>query len=368
MNNLGDKNIEAELNLAVLNNDQDFFDKYFIMVKENLPFVQLKYSQEAQYVGHNKFSELCRGRIYFCDRENQQCFLAALPLKKFYNYGERSMFPTDSTITKVMEKMDGSLAIVWWNFVENKWVATTQGGIKGGFDRQNILDNTLEYTLSSAPYMDKGFTYLFEFTGTANQHVVSYRYEARLIYIGMTNNHSGKFWWYFERNYNGFRTPKVYNISSITDIETALDSFDKNNEGFVAIFGDDSVWKFKGDKYLEYHKFLFNVTKKALVKFVRDKWITDRTKIIDAETEFILSVPEEFHDEIAEWIDEIWTTDPLANEFNLLLQETYDSLPQNSDRKTVALFVKNKNPKMTNLVVSFIFDDKIPYYIFAAKS
>ena len=366
MNSLGNLQTENELKRRLLLGDWEWFDYRMISVKNRHPFYQLKYRQEAQWIGHNDFTRLCRGRIYQII-DGKRAEIAALPFPKFFNYGERDMFPKDSGIKKIMEKMDGSLAIVWFNKVECKWEITTQQGLAGNFDRQSAMDYAFEKVVKDhTKNFDRDTTYLFEYIGKDNRHVVNYDFDYDLSFLASIDNRTGIVSWFFEYNPWYFNTPNIYNFS-LEYMQKLLAELPKDSEGFVAIFEDGSVWKFKGKEYLEYHKFLFQVTRKKFLRFMNEQPMPKTAEeITEREHKYLAMIPEEYHREVEGWMMEVWQETSNGTIFEIIIQEIYDTFQPLPDKRTIAQYVMDKyGQQWVGDIVTYLFQGRIPFYRYA---
>lgn len=55
--------------------------------------------------------------------------IACYPFDKFNNYDSGYAHKIDWVSVRVEEKIDGSLMKIWWNFLTNEWVLSTNGTI-----------------------------------------------------------------------------------------------------------------------------------------------------------------------------------------------------------------------------------------------
>ena len=66
--------------------------------------------------------ELARGLVL----DHHEKRVAAMPFPKFFNYGERTVVLTDEPF-EAHEKLDGSLGIVFFDIVADRWRVATKG-------------------------------------------------------------------------------------------------------------------------------------------------------------------------------------------------------------------------------------------------
>ncbi len=189
--------------------------------------------------------------------------VVARPFDKFFGWGDVAPAvprPGKRQVSYVMEKVDGSLGIVYWN------QGTVNVATKDGFDTEAALwaTNFVQKTRMT-PRIDR--THLYEIVYPDNQQVVDYgRYEGlRLLAIRETA--TGDF------ATDGLREMQAAKrIEGITDMDqvvanaAALDALSEfsEQEGFVAVMNDGSRWKIQCESYKELRKFGLNLTPKKV--------------------------------------------------------------------------------------------------------
>lgn len=114
---------------------------------------------------------------------------------KFFNLGEKWAAPIEIRLAKPLEKVDGTLILLYW--YDSKWNVATTGtpdasGDVGtfGFSFQKLFWETFSKLGYSLP-IDKGLTYLFELCTMYNRVVVDYK-EPRLVLHGVRNPTTGQ--------------------------------------------------------------------------------------------------------------------------------------------------------------------------------
>ncbi len=111
--------------------------------------------------------------------------IIAYPFDRFFNYGQDNVNVDFSKGVKVQEKMDGTLIIVNWDFVNGDWCVATRSSpdadIIGtnGLTFRVLLERALleEYKVSFDQFssrLDQTVTYCFELTTPLNRIVVNY--------------------------------------------------------------------------------------------------------------------------------------------------------------------------------------------------
>lgn len=142
-------------------------------------------------------AQQCRGLILCCDDyrplldlENVpgKTKILAYPLNRFFNHGQGSAanINWNDPNLAILEKLDGSLCIVWYNTYTNKWNVGTRSRPEadlfmdnGVFTFRTLFEKACQDTLGYAfdqltEKLDARFTYCFELTTPYNRIVVNY--------------------------------------------------------------------------------------------------------------------------------------------------------------------------------------------------
>jgi T4 RnlA family RNA ligase len=188
--------------------------------------------------------------------------VVARPFDRFFNVGEACAAPVEWRTSRVQEKVDGSLCIVY--YYDNQWHVATKGtpdasGNVNGFSftfaelfwniakKQGVKDYFEELA-------NKEFTYLFELTSIFNKVVVRYP-EPQLTLIGIRATaygdevNSGEFKVHPARKY--LNPVKEYSFSSQEEmVEFAKNINGTQGEGFVVVDADFNRIKVKSDNYI----------------------------------------------------------------------------------------------------------------------
>ena len=157
---------------------QHGFDKtvktFQLKVREYDHKVLLKYDQlSAPTLMANIEVQECRGLIL----EKGSWDVMSLAFTKFFNAEESNAHKVDWDTAHVLEKLDGILIQVYWDWHKNQWFAGTTGTAEGEGEVNNKMGTTFnslfwdtvtkQYSLN--PYMlDKDCVYVFELTTPYN--------------------------------------------------------------------------------------------------------------------------------------------------------------------------------------------------------
>jgi RNA ligase len=288
--------------------------------------VLFNYTQQAQYAGRwNWFEQQSRGLIL----NETTGEIVARPFPKFFNLGERQ--PAAGTrISTITEKWDGSLGILYRH--NGAFKIATRGSFTG---EQAVWATGYLNTLKLPPHLRKydDLTLLFEIIYPENRIVVNYGDMRGLVLLGGRWNTVGD-----EIAYSGMEMlaeimgipyAKRYEFNTFEEIIAAAKALPTNEEGWVIRMSDGTRFKVKGDAYILAHRLLSEVTFKRVLD----------TVAAGTYHEMIEGVPDEFLTVVKGYYNEImykigWVVDTC--------QELMLNAPQDSDRKTFALWVQQQ--------------------------
>ena len=115
--------------------------------------------------------------------------ILAYPMKRFFNHGQGSAADIDwgDPNLAVLEKLDGTLIIVYWDPFTSKWCVATRSVSEadllmdnGIFTFRTLFEKALQETTGYSfevftRYLEKSYTYCFELTTPYNRIVVDYK-------------------------------------------------------------------------------------------------------------------------------------------------------------------------------------------------
>lgn len=307
-----------------------------------LPYYIYNYTPEVQYA--NDWDEVtmnCRGLIL-----DDQNLIVARPWKKFFNLGQVDLPIQFDTPVEVMDKVDGSLGILYPGHDPGDFYLATRGSFES---EQAYVANDIWLKNYHAYYDDmpeqqyfNEYTLLFEIIYPQNRIVLDYGDMRDLILLGAVSKQEG---YYISPSAaaNMFAWPgPVVETMPYSSISEALSHTNRPNaEGFV-IRSHNFMVKVKQPDYLELHKLITNVSPKTVWEQLKN----GKTK------EQIVSVfPDEFHDYVGSMVDPLMEKymDRLDEIFNGYMEATGKLTKQGiypEDRKSYALeFRKYKDAK-----------------------
>jgi hypothetical protein len=141
-------------------------------------------SQAKEINGKLSYDHLCPGKTR----------VIARPINRFFNYGQGAAADIDwnASNLSILEKMDGTLSIVYWDPFTDRWCVATRAVSEADLLMDNglhtfrtLFEKALHDTIASSDYaglsfedytamLDKEITYCYELTTPLNRIVVSY--------------------------------------------------------------------------------------------------------------------------------------------------------------------------------------------------
>lgn len=188
------------------------------------------------------------------------------PFRKFGNYGESYADEIDWESARVLEKVDGSIAKLWYDHDNNTWQFSTNATIRA----EKAYVDSAPYPITFGDViakadnlgdihfdkLDKSKTYIFELVSPLTRIVIDY--DATMLYhIGTRSNITGE----ESEDDIGVIKPKSYplpNLNSCIEAVMALnkDSDNIEAEGFVVVDKNYHRIKIKSPDYLVRNKLL----------------------------------------------------------------------------------------------------------------
>lgn len=266
--------------------------------------------------------------------------VVARPFPKFFNLGEMPETQVDALpveVPELSEKLDGSLAIVFWNPERECWQGTT----KGSFDSEQARWINEKWIPKQAHEFDPRLTYLFELVAPWNRIVVPYPRE-EMILIGMVGTEDGYDWTYKQvRDYgeaNGLRTV-YYENRRPQDVDLADETI-RDREGFVARYSNGLRVKLKFDQYKLLHKIITGLSVKGVWEAMAEGREID-----------LGNVPDEFMG----WYTKIKTS--IQDRFDAAIREAREAfvgVPTGCERKASALVILSRPQEVRPMLFSLL--------------
>lgn len=239
---------------------ESLLDKYGISSRRHVLYnnlVLLSYNQISSPM-HEHIVRECRGLIL---DEAEDWRVISRPFDKFFNYGEPNASKIDWSTAVVQEKLDGSLAILYW--YEGKWHVSTSGSPDAGgnvgdlnFTFKDLFWRTFEANKLNLPNHNMvDFNFMFELMTPYNRIIVRHS-EPKLALIGIRNRFSGQEFSVSDSKFTHLNYPTVrsFPLNNIDDILKSFDSIDGlAQEGYVVVDKTFNRNKIKHPQYVAVH-------------------------------------------------------------------------------------------------------------------
>jgi RNA ligase len=300
---------------------------------DSLPLHILNYTPEAAYSRHwDDVTRKCRGLIY--NYETME--VVARPFEKFFNWDEAgSPFPPSGPALR-MEKVDGSLGILYRKekheggcFVTVSYAIATRGSFHSeqaawatGFFNAHMKEDLSANGATGKffnPHPSK--TYLFEIIYPENRIVVDYGDYKGLVLIDVIDNATG--FADTDEFDNCVWPDKIYRelvagFDSGQAVEIA-----SNEEGFVYLWPTRNFrTKMKSAEYIRIHRLVSNLSEKSVWESLVAGKTLDEIKV---------GLPEEFHD----FVDGV---------YNEIMSKVYDILLRTGNKFADLCSILGENP------------------------
>ena len=302
---------------------EDLIAQYKITVRQHSIYPSLhlfKYGIDSP-MGETITQE-CRGLIL--DRDDDWR-VVSYPFRKFFNLHEGHAAPITWERAEVMDKMDGSLCILY-NYHDTWFVSTTgmpdAQGTVSSLSTQTFAD-LFWRTFDKSRLPDPDFCYMFELTSPYNRIVVPYK-ETSLTFLGARHIKTLKETGLdlgLEYDWNVVRSFDLGGLDGILEASKELDPM--VSEGYVVCDNQFNRVKIKGPRYVAMHHLRNQFTYKNIVDAIRK-----------GETSEVLTYFPEFSKEFQEALVKY---EKLIHEIDL----TYTTLKCIEEQKYFAMMVSH---------------------------
>lgn len=277
--------------------------------------------------------------------------IIAFPMKRFFNYGQEEASNIDWTDTNlsILEKLDGSLNILYYDKYTSWHVATRSNPeadqiIIESMTFRNLFEKALENIgLSFNKWTDslnKNITYCFELTSPYNRVVVSYL-ETKITLIAARDIKTLK-----EININSLNIPvvKSYKYSCLQDlINWVIERDPLCHEGVVVLDSNFNRLKLKSPSYVLAHHTIgsVSVSERAIMNLILLEKDDDMASFFSEEIKNKISLNKKRLIELIKCHDDLFI----------------ELKSKCEDKKSFALFLKDL-PGIWTAPLFYMFDGK----------
>lgn len=264
-----------------------FLEEHGIEVKVEKGFTMANYGHTTR---SDRYADLCRGTVFYPDGS-----LACLPLIRFFNLHEGSAANIDWRSALVVEKLDGSMIVAWYDQKGLTWRLSTKKMIDelpvtkfASTGKVDLAEKFRECFPRLEQYLDKQYWYVFECVFPENRIVTDYSSDSAVCPFGLyllTMRHSQALQEVSPRNIEGLVrgwkqesvfTPPLYNLIDYNNprktperIKEMFEGWQTDREGIVVVDSNFNRIKIKQASYVRLHHIVSNVsTRRNIIDLV----------------------------------------------------------------------------------------------------
>ena len=335
---------------------------YCLHINEDDNYALFKYNQiDSDF--NEEICKECRGLVI--DKNTYEP--VALSFYKFFNVQEEFADSIDWESAKVLEKVDGSKMMVWYDKYSDKWRVSTSSNLdaenanvsdfgitfKDLFNRA-LLNYIFPENKTLYETLNKDICYTFELVTPESRVVVPYKKDA-LYLIGARDVNS-----FEELDPNTldiskfFKVPKQFKLSNLKDCLNKVEHMGYDEEGFVVV---DKYWKrvkIKSPAYVSAH-------------YLKNNGVNSRSRILsiiekNEQSEFLGLFPEytDLFNEIETKYKDIKQRMLSAATDILHLKDT--TTAENS-RKIMAAYINENYKDIAGTLFRFLDVDLVKYFV-----
>ncbi len=223
--------------------------------------IHLKYNQLESTMSLSEVQD-CRGLIL----EKDTWKVMSMSFRKFFNHGEGSAATIDWNTARILEKVDGSMMQVYYDWHKNEWFAGTTGTAEGEGEVNNKMGTTFNQLFwqtykkynADESFLNKAYTYVFELTTPYNIVVKPHGLDA-ITLLAVRNNET-----LVEFDYDELiKIGKKINVPVVQSFDLNKGNFDEliktfegmpwSEEGYIVIDGNFNRVKIKNPAYCAVH-------------------------------------------------------------------------------------------------------------------
>ncbi len=296
------------------------FDKavktFQLKVREYDNKVLLKYDQlSAPTLMANIEVQECRGLVL----EKGTWNVMSLAFTKFFNADESNAHKVDWNTANVLEKLDGTLIQVYWDWTNKEWYAGTTGTAEGEGEVNNKMGTTFnslfwdtvtkQYALNPC-MLDKDHVYVFELT-TPYNIVVKPHGESSATLLTVRNRVTLKelSWKDLEMVSESLRVPLVKRFDlNANNVGVLLRTFENmiwHDEGYVVVDANFNRIKIKNPAYVAVHHLKGKTAEHNIITIVKSNEIEEFASTFPERKDELFRLKENY-DLLIEKLNNVW--------------------------------------------------------------
>jgi len=288
-----------------------------LKVREYDNKVLMKYDQlSAQTLMANIEVQECRGLILEKDTWN----FMSLAFTKFFNADESNAHKVDWNTAHVLEKMDGTLIQVYWDWTNEEWYAGTTGTAEGEGEVNNKMGSTFnslfwdtvtkKYALNPC-MLDKDHVYVFELT-TPYNIVVKPHGESSATLLTVRNRVTLKelSWKDLYMASESLRVPLVkkfdLNANNVGVLLKTFENMPWSEEGYVVVDANFNRIKIKNPAYVAVHHLKGKTAEHNIITIVKSNEIEEFASTFPERRDELFRLKENY-DKLTDKLNDVWS-------------------------------------------------------------
>jgi hypothetical protein len=339
--------------------------------------ILLKYDQIDSSMGLSEVQD-CRGLILERDTWEIMC----LSFRKFFNNSEGHAARIDWDTAHVLEKLDGTMIQVYWDWHKEEWFAATTGTAEGEGEVNNKYGTTFnelfwstvkdKYDLN-VNTLNFDYTYVFELT-TPYNIVVKPHGESSATLLAVRNRETTKEIGYNELSFiaDGLGVPLVkrydFNNKNAGELIRTFEDMIWHDEGYVVVDGNFNRVKIKNPAYVAVHHLKSKTSEHAIMDVVKTNEIEEFAATFPERREEIFNLHKNYN-ELVDKLENVWTIlEPLkaknitAGEKKRYAMEVFRVCEENDTKMFTGLYFGLADGKIKSVKdFMFNFDNKKLY-------
>jgi hypothetical protein len=291
-------------------------NEFQLKVREYDNKVLLKYDQlSAPTLMANIEVQECRGLILEKDTWN----VMSLAFTKFFNADESNAHKVDWNTAHVLEKLDGTLIQVYWDWTNEEWYGGTTGTAEGEGEVNNKMGTTFnslfwdtvtkQYALNPC-MLDKNHVYVFELT-TPYNIVVKPHGESSATLLTVRNRVTLKelSWKDLYMVSESLRVPLVkkfdLNANNVGVLLRTFEGMPWSEEGYVVVDANFNRIKIKNPAYVAVHHLKGKTAEHNIITIVKSNEIEEFASTFPERKDELLRLKENY-DKLTEKLNNVW--------------------------------------------------------------
>ena len=288
-----------------------------LKVREYDNKVLMKYNQlAAPTLMANIEVQECRGLIL----EKNTWNVMSLAFTKFFNADESNAHKVDWNTAHVLEKLDGTLIQVYWDWVSNEWLAGTTGTAEGEGEVNNKMGTTFnslfwdtvtkQYALNPC-LLDKNHVYVFELT-TPYNIVVKPHGESSATLLTVRNRVTLKelSWKDLYMVSESLRVPLVkkfdLNANNVGVLLKTFENMPWSEEGYVVVDANFNRIKIKNPAYVAVHHLKGKTAEHNIITIVKSNEIEEFASTFPERRDELFRLKENY-DKLTDRLNDVWS-------------------------------------------------------------